>query len=77
MSNRLLVRYIWLALSEDVGLARVPNQLMQPDGASSDAQDEEGIDEFSGVGAIAGYSAPLGADPDKLGRKKNASKRKQ
>lgn len=41
------------------------------------ADEDDTIDEFCAVGggAIAGYTAPLGADPDKLGRKKNAVKK--
>ena len=59
-------------------MARVPNQLMSPDvGDTNDDEADESVNEFSGVGAIAGYSAPLGMDPDLLGRKKNKSKKKK
>ena len=37
-------------------------------------KEEEGssyMTEFSGVGAVAGYTAPLGMNPDVVGRKKN------
>ena len=78
-NKTLLVRFIRLALSE-AHLARVPNQLIDPDdqeevGTSNEDEVEE-VNEFSGVGAIAGYSAPLGMDPDLLGRKKNKPHRK-
>jgi argininosuccinate lyase len=32
--------------------------------------EEQEINEFSGVGAIVGYTGPLGVNPDELGRKK-------
>lgn len=52
-----------------------PNQLLSPEQADEDSGKEEAgeIDEFSGVGAIAGYTAPLGMDPDspKVGRRKS------
>ena len=78
--SKLLSEYIRLALSE-AGLARVPQQLLSPD-TVKDAEDGEeepkdmlrdegSVNEFSGVGAIAGYTAPLGMSPDRLGRKKN------
>lgn len=79
MSNKLLVEYIRLALAES-GLARVPNQLLSPNAESEQEEDkEDGIEdvqEFSGVGAIVGYSAPLGMSSDKLGRKKNTLHKK-
>jgi hypothetical protein len=72
MSKALLVRYIRAAVAE-AKLARVPNQLMAPEeeGGKEDEAVED-VNEFSGVGAIAGYTGPLGTDPDKLGRKKNS-----
>lgn len=73
MSKQLLVRYLRMAVKE-AKLARVPNQLVEPD-SERDADEGESVQEFSGVGAIAGYSGPLGMDPDKLGRKKNARKK--
>lgn len=77
MSKRLLVRLIRLVMAESGDTARVPNQLMLPDEVShSTAADDEEVTEFSGAGAVAGYSAPLGVDPDRLGRKKDASKRR-
>lgn len=40
-----------------------------------DDEDEGNIQqEFSAAGAVAGYTGPLGVDPDKLGRKKNSKK---
>lgn len=78
MSN-LLMRYIRLALAE-AHLARVPQQLVTPDstenGQEEDESATENVNEFSGVGAIAGYTAPLGMSPDRLGRKKNRRAKK-
>lgn len=74
MSKKLLVRYIREAVAE-AKLARVPNQLLAPKaekGEEDDGEADESVNEFSGVGSIAGYTAPLGMDPDKLGRKKNS-----
>lgn len=84
LNESLLVRYIRMALAEATQ-ARVPNQLLSPiqndqDGEAEDGNDEEtteNVNEFSGAGSIAGYSAPLGMDPDKLGRKKNKSSHKK
>lgn len=61
-------------------LARVPNQLVSPDSEENGQEDSdeeavEGVNEFSCVGSIAGYSGPLGIDPDELGRKKNSRKK--
>ena len=46
---------------------------------SKEQNEDEEIQEFStvGGGAIAGYSLPLGANPDNYGRKKNSTKRKK
>lgn len=74
MSKRLLVRYIREVV--EAHLARVPNQLVSDDrqeGSGEEVEDE--LDEFAGVGSIAGYTAPLGMDPDRLGRKKNKSRK--
>ena len=66
---------------ESAGNARVPNQLV--DASDSDSKqgkqkDEvEDVNEFSGAGAIAGYTAPLGASPDAMGRQKNAPRRRR
>ena len=78
LSESLLVKYIQAAVIE-AKLARVPNQLMAPEKEESGNEDEtvESVNEFSGVGAIAGYTAPLGMDPDKLGRKKNSRKKRR
>lgn len=65
-------------LLDEVHSARVPNQLISPDEDSGPKDEDEAVEnvnEFSGVGAIAGYSGPLGMDPDKLGRKKNSRKK--
>lgn len=74
MSKQLLVRYLRMAVKE-AKLARVPNQLVEPDSERDADEGAEDVNEFSGVGSIAGYSGPLGMDPDKLGRKKNARKK--
>lgn len=73
------MRYIKMVLRE-AGLARVPNQLLSTDAAENgkrNAEDEttEDVNEFSSAGSIAGYSAPLGVNPDALGRKKNARRK--
>lgn len=78
--GNLLVRYIRLAVDE-ARSARVPQQLVTADseknsGKNDDSQEaDQGVNEFSGVGSIAGYSAPLGMDPDRLGRKNNKRKK--
>ncbi len=77
VSIKLLTRYIRLALAE-VHLARVPNQLLEPDQEVENGKEDEDVEEvneFSGVGAAAGYSGPLGANPDDLGRQKNSRKK--
>jgi hypothetical protein len=78
MSKQLLVRYLRLAVAE-AKQARVPNQLIEPDSVNSkeEGSEVEHVDEFSGVGAIAGYTAPLGMSPDDLGRKKGRSRRRK
>lgn len=80
----MLRNYIRMALAEAAHLARVPNQLVptpniEDGNTGNEDQEQEGIDEFSGVGggAITGYTAPLGASPDEMGRKKNRSPKKQ
>lgn len=74
MGKQLLVRYLRMAVAE-AKLARVPNQLVEPDSERDKDEAAEDVNEFSGVGSIAGYSGPLGMDPDKLGRKKNARRK--
>lgn len=73
MSRELLVRYLRLVIGESRN-ANVPTQLIEPDSVDdNDKRNLDQVDEFSGVGAVAvaGYTAPLGISPDKLGRKKN------
>ena len=61
--------------------ARVPNQLISPD----DVNDEEGeglepveqVQEYNTTANIMGYSAPLGMNPNMLGRLKNRGKKKK
>lgn len=77
VSTTLLKRYIRLALAE-AHLARVPQQLLSPDQETDNRDEDEGeedVNEFSGVGSIVGYSAPLGMDPDRLRRQKNRRKK--
>lgn len=77
MSRSLLQKYIELTL--ETRLARVPSQLLPSDGESEDGDEtceQENVNEFSGVGAVAGYGVPLGMNPDKLGRKKNSPKKR-
>lgn len=67
---------------EQTPLARVPNQLIDPDDVQgkedvTDEADAGDVNEFSGVGGIAGYSLPLGMDPDAAGRRKNAPRSKK
>lgn len=78
MSKSLLKRYIHVLLeSEDD--ARVPNQLVSK--KSSDKKDEDAgeeapdVKEFSGAGAIAGFSAPLGLGASDLTYKRPKRKR--
>jgi hypothetical protein len=82
VSKNLLEQYIKLMIAEATPLARVPNQLLSPDGKTDkeeqpdqddDVITDEGneVNEFSSCGSVAGYTAPLGASPDKLGRRKN------
>lgn len=81
--NKLLASYIRATIMEMVKDARVPNQLLDPEGSQEDkdkgSEGVEDVKEFAAIagGAIAGYTAPLGVDPDKLGRKKNAPSRKK
>ena len=72
----VLVEYIKLVLLEvDTSHnAHVADQLTGE--LSDDDPKKEDIDEFSGAGAIAGYTVPLGMSGDDLGRKKNSSKKK-
>lgn len=73
MSEVLLKRYIKLAL--ETRMARVPNQLLDAGEDQDTAEnDQENVQEFSAAGGIVGYGAPLGVDPDKLGRKKNSKR---
>jgi hypothetical protein len=76
MSN-LLKRYVKLMLETDS--ARVPQQLVSSEtdgqsGNSDSGEEAEDVNEFSGAGGAAGYTLPLGMDPDAAGRKKNSSR---
>lgn len=85
VNQQLLSAYIRMVVQE-VADARVPNQLIAPDGGSADDVTE--LDEFATVGAggcgntlasgnIQGYTAPLGMNPDRLGRQKNKGRKKR
>lgn len=67
MNNALFLRYVRLLLAEDERYRSFKDD--EP------VDEENDINEFSGVGSIVGYSGPLGINPDALGRKKNKDKR--
>jgi hypothetical protein len=82
MDLTLLKEYLDLLLSEQAN-ARVPQQLVSKSNSVKSAKStkkddkdrldqKQNVDEFSGVGAIMGYMAPLGASADDV----NANKRK-
>ena len=57
---------------------RVPNQLVGNEESESDKKNtKQDVDEFSGVGAIAGFTGPLGMSPDDMGRKKNSPRKRK
>jgi hypothetical protein len=66
MKVSLLKEYVKAYLAEFKD-ARVPNQLVsdEPSTEDKDKDEVEDVKEFSGVGAIAGYTAPLGAEKKK------------
>lgn len=69
--SKLLKEFIETFL--ETGLARVPQQLVSTEDEQADnGEEEEGVNEFSGAGGAAGYTLPLGMDPDSAGRKKNS-----
>lgn len=82
--SELLKQYIRMIVSEGE-IARVPNQLLSPDGDSKREDDDgngeamDDVQEFSSVGGgnIMGYSLPLGMNPDAAGRKKNRPRPKK
>lgn len=59
--GNLLMHYLRLAVRE-AHLARVPNQLVSDSGQEGDEDVDQDVNEFSGVGAIMGYSGPLGGE---------------
>jgi hypothetical protein len=77
MGTNTLKAFIKEVLSEQEHDARVPQQLISPEDASnseeSDNADEcdmtTGLDEFSGAGAVAGMTLPLGMSPSNTTRK--------
>lgn len=71
MGKSLLAEYIKLAI-EVVG---VPNQLIDADEIETQGNEED-VNEFSGCGAIAGFSAPLGMSSADLQPKKTKRRKK-
>ena len=65
MNEFLLRRYI----REIVESHQAPEDLEE-----EDSLDEDDLNEFSGVGAIAGYTAPLGATSDDMGAERGSKK---
>ena len=64
MKNFLLRQYLQMFI-ETTQLARVPTQLISPEGsktAGNEEQDEE-IEEFSAAAGAAGYTLPCGTNP--------------
>ena len=68
----LLMSYIRAALAE-AHLARVPNQLIEPDQNAEDGNEDEveEVNEFCGMagGGVMGYTGPLGGKTKKKTRK--------
>lgn len=66
-----LKEYIELVLTTE-------NSMLESDDSNSEEEtDDEVIDEFSGVGGIAGYTLPLGVSPtDVDGKKRNVNRLK-
>ena len=78
-TKTLLMNFIRMALAEQ-HLARVPNQLIEPDqnmDAGNKEDEVEEVNEFCAMagGGVAGFSAPLGMKPDEPNRQKNKTKR--
>lgn len=71
--KRLLSRYIRLVIESTFTKdARVPSQLIDADSGEESGDD---VNEFSGVGAIAGFTAPLGMSAGDLNGKKKKTQR--
>ena len=70
--NKEFREYIRMMISEIMEENSLPtaSQLVSPDNGEApldedkDSEEDEELDEFSGVGAIAGFSLPLGMSPD-------------
>jgi hypothetical protein len=70
--NKEFREYIRMLISEIMEESSLPtaSQLVSPDSGEAqldkdkDSEENEELDEFSGVGAIAGFSLPLGMSPD-------------
>jgi len=70
--NKEFREYIRMMISEIMEENSLPtaSQLVSPDNGEKkmdkdkDSEEDEELDEFSGVGAIAGFSLPLGMSPD-------------
>lgn len=71
--NHLLSRYVRLVIESTFTKdARVPSQLIDAD---SDNEPNDDVNEFSGAGAIAGFTAPLGMSANDLNGKKKKTQR--
>jgi len=68
--NKEFREYIRMMISEIMEENSLPtaSQLVSPDNGEKkmdkDSEEDEELDEFSGAGAIAGFSLPLGMSPD-------------
>jgi hypothetical protein len=78
MKRDLLATYLKLFI-ESSGNANVPNQLIDSDDdeKKSNKDEVEDVNEFSGVGSIAGFTAPLGAGPATYYDKKPKAKKRK
>lgn len=70
--KHLLSHYVRLVIESMTSNARVPSQLVDVDDQSDEESD---VNEFSGVGAIAGFTAPLGMSANDLNNGKRKTKR--
>jgi len=76
MSVALLKKYINMILSEADVQARVPTQLLSPEETSDEdngnraEEENDSVDEYCGVSAIAGYTAPMNLKNSKV-KKRN------
>lgn len=64
--NKLLMQYIRFALVESHKETELELQEVEEQGE----KDQEEVNEFSGAGAVAGFTAPLGAIKDTPAKRK-------